>query len=160
MKPIIKVLCFFAFVFRPQKGVVDFFERERSSKKGMRKNIIAANKVLRKIRCPEKWGVYISHDYYYAQIMYIHHDINTERSPLESYKSICEQIEKYGKLTKCFSNSCGMNSLDADGDVITYKGGKIKFRIVQLQVDKCDIEWREEVVKKPILSGFCAEAIK
>jgi hypothetical protein len=160
MKNTFKIMWFFLFVFRPQKGIVEFIERENRSKKDIYKDIIAANSVLKKIVCPPQWNIYISHDYSFTQIMFIHHESDKEESPLKNYLQICSEVERFCKLNKSFSDSSGMNSLDADSDVVNYGGGKIKFRIVQLQIDKCDIEWKEVIVKKPILSGFCAEAIK
>jgi hypothetical protein len=141
-----------------KKFIIEHIKKSLTIFKDMR----AANHLLKQITIPEKWYVHISHDYFFTQIMFIHHSnpATDEITPLVSYTNLCEQANKFSKMVKCFSDTYSMNSLDADSEVFKYRGGKLKLRIVQFQVDKCEIEYVVETKKTARVTGFCAEAIK
>ena len=95
-------------------------------------------------------------------MLIIHHDIGSkekEDNIFQNFNYLCKQVEQYGKVRKSFDGEYA-NSLSIDGSAnIKYKDGTFSIKIVQMQVDNCDIEWKEETVKKAKISGLCKELL-
>ena len=112
--------------------------------------------MLKKIDIPDNWDVKIFEDC----LLIIHHDTKSKEDNIfQNFNNLCKQVEKFGKVKKSFDGDF-IYSLSIDGLAnIKYKGGIFSIKIVQMQVDKCDIEWKEETVKKATMSGLCKELL-
>ena len=110
----------------------------------------------KKINIPKNWDANI----YENCLLIIHHnDDKKEDNIFQNFNYLCKQVEKFGKVKKSFDGEYAC-SLSIDGLAnIKYKGGIFFIKIVQMQVDKCDIEWKEETVKKATMSGLCKELL-
>ena len=94
-------------------------------------------------------------------MLIIHHNDDDEKEDniFQNFNYLCKQVEKFGKVKKSFDGEYAC-SLSIDGLAnIKYKGGIFFIKIVQMQVDKCDIKWEEETVKKATMSGLCKELL-
>ena len=111
---------------------------------------------LKNINTPKNWNINI----YENCLLIIHHnDDEKEDDIFQNFNYLCKQVEQFGKIKKSFDGEYAY-SLSMDGLAnIKYKGGIFSIKIVQLQVDKCDIEWKEETIKKATISGLCKELL-
>ena len=150
----IKLLYYFRTLKR-DKSTLEYFRAIKQNKQNII-NIKAMRSCLKKINIPKSWDVKIFEDC----LLIIHHnDDKKEDNIFQNFNYLCKQVEKFGKVKKSFDGeyACTL-SIDGLAD-IKYKGGIFSIKIVQLQVDKCDIEWKEETIKKATISGLCKELL-
>ena len=92
-----------------------------------------------------------------------------EGTDLNQFLEVVEAVERHFDVTlkRSFQDHLGVTDfyyLGATGyvDGIEYRNGRFRpsIDIRMFGIDKCEIEYVEEVVKKPKLSGFCAEVIE
>jgi len=146
------------FVFRTLKkdeSILAYFRAIKQNKQNII-NIKAMRSCLKKINIPENWNVNIYRNF----LLIIHHfDDKKEDNIFQNFNYLCKQVEKFGKVKKSFDGEYAcLLSIDGLAD-IKYKGGIFFIKIVQMQVDKCDIEWKEEMIKKATMSGLCKELL-
>jgi len=149
---------FFIFrTFKKDKNTLAYFNALKQNKQNLIK-IKAMRNCLKKIDIPKFWDVKI----FEQCLLIIHHDIGSkekEDNIFQNFNYLCKQVEKFGKVKKSFDGEYAcLLSIDGLAD-IKYKGGIFFIKIVQMQVDKCDIEWKEEMVKKATMSGLCKELL-
>jgi len=147
---------FFIFrTFKKDKGTFAYFCALEENKQKL-VNIKAMRSCLKKIDIPRFWDVTI----FEKCLLIIHHnDDKKEDNIFQNFNYLCKQVEQFGKVEKSFDNQYGC-CLSIDGVVdIKYKNGYFFIKISQMQVDKCDIEWKEETVKKATMSGLCKELL-
>ena len=111
---------------------------------------------------PRYWDVSYQPDGYgYGRLLlihYEHYENKKEDAPIVSFVEVCRKIEGLNiNLTKEFQEYVGIS---ASSGLVKYLFGGFTIDIRQCQYDKCDIEWTEEIVKKPKLGKLCAELIK
>ena len=149
----IKLLCYFRTLKR-DKSTLAYFRAIKQNKQNII-NIKAIRSCLKKINIPQNWDVNV----YENCLLIIHHDDKKEDDIFQNFNYLCKQVEKFGKVKKSFDgeDACFL-SIDGLAN-IKYKGGIFSIKIVQMQVDKCDIEWEEEMVKKATISGLCKEIL-
>ena len=121
---------------------------------------IFLHKIKRDI--PKNWNILLQYDFNFrTSLLFIHYDHYEDRIenfPQKSYDNLVNSIEKQGvKMKREFVPSLDSGYLDADG---YYKEYKLKIRVRQCQIDKCEIEYIEETKKVPILKGLSAELVK
>ena len=149
----IKLLYYFR-TLKKDESTLAYFRAVKQNKQNII-NIKAMRSCLKNINIPKNWDV----DIYGNFLLIIHHNDYVEREDniFQNFNYLCKQVEKFGKVKKSFDGEYAF-SLSIDGLAnIKYKGGIFFIKIVQLQVDKCDIEWKEEMVKKATMSGLCKE---
>ena len=120
--------------------------------------------VLKIKRPPQFWDVSYQPDGWGpGRLLFMHHlswnqKLGKEDAPLASFVDLCDLVESRGvELEKGFVEYVG---LDANSKKpMKFLGGRFQVNIRQCQYDKCDIEYAEEVVKKPKLSKLCADLI-
>ena len=150
---------FFIFrTFKKDKGTLAYFCALEENKQNLI-NIKAMRNCLKKIDIPKFWDVKISN----KCLLIIHHDIENEKKEdniFQNFNYLCKQVEQFGKVEKSFDNQYEC-CLSIDGVAnIKYKDGYFFIKISQMQVDKCDIEWKEEMVKTASMSRLCKELLK
>ena len=146
------------FIFRTlkkDKSTLAYFNALEENKQNLIK-IKAMRSCLKKIDIPKFWDVKIFEDC----LLIIHHDTEIkENNIFQNFNYLCKQVEKFGKVKKSFDGDY-IYSLSIDGRAnIKYKGGIFFIKIVQMQIDKCDIEWKEKTVKIASMSGLCKELL-
>jgi len=148
---------FFIFrTFKKDKGTFAYFCALEENKQNLI-NIKAMRNCLKKIDIPKFWDVKISE----KCLLIIHHDTESKKKEdniFQNFNYLCKQVEQFGKVEKSFDNQYGCLSIDGVVN-IKYKDGYFFIKIVQMQVDKCDIEWKEETVKIASMSGLCKELL-
>ena len=149
----IKLLYYFRTLKR-DKSTLEYFRVVKQNKQNII-NIKAMRSCLKKINIPIFWNVNI----YDNCLLIIHYNDEKENDIFQNFNYLCKQVEKFGKVKKSFDgeDAC-LLSIDGLSN-IKYKGGIFSIKIVQMQVDKCDIEWKEETVKKATMSGLCKELL-
>ena len=151
-----KIKLFFVFgTLKKDESSLAYFRAIKQNKQNII-NIKAMRSCLKKINIPKSWDVKIFEDC----LLIIHHnDDKKEDNIFQNFNYLCKQVEKFGKVKKSFDGEYAC-TLSIDGLAnIKYKGGIFSIKIVQMQVDKCDIEWKEETVKKATISGLCKELL-
>ena len=148
------------FIFRTLKkdkstlAYINALEQNRQN----RVNIKAMRSCLKKIDIPKNWDVKISE----KCLLIIHHDTESKKKEdniFQNFNYLCKQVEQFGKVEKSFDNQYEC-CLSIDGVAnIKYKDGYFFIKISQMQVDKCDIEWKEETVKIASMSGLCEKLL-
>lgn len=88
---------------------------------------------------------------------------STNESTLAEFVEICNIVEEHFDiiLDKSFEGWIGegheyMNATDR----FHIDGKAVEIDIRKFNIDKCEVEYVDEVVKKPVVSGFCAEVLK
>ena len=150
----IKLLYYFRTLKRDESTLAYFRVLKQNKQNTI--NIKAMRSCLKKINIPQNWDANI----YENCLLIIHHnDDKKEDNIFQNFNYLCEQVEQFGKVEKSFDNQYEC-CLSIDGVVnIKYKGGYFFIKISQMQVDKCDIEWKEKTVKKATMSGLCKELL-
>ena len=150
----IKLLYYFR-TLKKDESTLAYFRVIKQNKQNI-VNIKAMRSCLKNINIPKNWDANI---YENCLLIIHHHDDKKEDNIFQNFNYLCKQVEKFGKVKKSFDGEYA-NTLSIDGLAnIKYKGGIFSIKIVQLQVDKCDIEWKEEMVKKATMSGLCKELL-
>ena len=149
---------FFIFrTFKKDKGTFAYFCALEENKQNLI-NIKAMRNCLKKIDIPKNWDAKITN----KCLLIIHHDTESKKKEdniFQNFNYLCKQVEQFGKVKKSFDGEYAFSlSIDGLAD-IKYKGGIFSIKIVQMQVDKCDIQWEEETVKKATMSGLCKELL-
>jgi hypothetical protein len=122
----------------------------------------------------QDWTVTLADGHRLLIIRYGHGDNERTAGNLAEFTKLTKWVEtRTGKaMKKSLSDFLGNENLFMDANhtlesipVFNQRGNKItevhpKIEIRMFGVDNCDIEFQEVTVKKPIVSGFCAEAIK
>ena len=147
---------FFVFgTLKKDKSTLAYFRAIKQNKQNII-NIKAMRSCLKKIDIPKFWDVKIFEDC----LLIIHHnDDKKEDNIFQNFNYLCKQVEQFGKVEKSFDNQYEC-CLSIDGVVnIKYKDGYFFIKISQMQVDKCDIEWKEKTVKIASMLGLCKELL-
>ncbi len=110
---------------------------------------------------PQFWEVsYQADGWGPGRLLLIHHGHYNEKkedAPVVSFVECCRKFEGLGiVMEKTFVEYTG---LDGQSELVKFWPGRFTVNVRQCQYDKCDIEYTEEIVKKPKLSGLCAELI-
>ena len=151
----IKLLYYFR-TLKKDESTLAYFRAIKQNKQNII-NIKAMRSCLKNINIPKNWDANI----YENCLLIIHHNDDDEKEDniFQNFNYLCKQVEQFGKVKKSFDGEYAC-SLSIDGLAnIKYKGGIFFIKIVQMQVDKCDIEWKEETVKKATMSGLCKELL-
>ena len=150
-------LLYYCRILKKDKSTLAYFNALEQNKQNLIK-IKAMRSCLKKIDIPKFWDVKI----FEQCLLIIHHNIGSkekEDNIFQNFNYLCKQIEQFGKVRKSFDGEYA-NSLSIDGSVnVKYKGGTFSIKIVQMQIDNCDIEWKEETVKIATMSGLCKELL-
>jgi hypothetical protein len=139
-------------------GTSEYLNVLKNNKQNL-KDVKAMRSLLKNIVIPENWNVLVSTTYW-SSILIIHHDTIKEDNVFKNFNYLCEQVSKYGKIKKEFNGDYSSSlSIDGIAERVKYKNCTFLIKICQLQVDKCDIEWKEVTVKKAVMSGICKEIL-
>ena len=127
-----------------------------------KKNYIAAVSLFNKVfksELPENWQA--SYNFSDNRLIIIHYESENEEAPLISFKQICDIASNAGIILKKDTAYFGESLVFLDATA-KYKieDCEFKIHIRQCQVDKCEIEYKEVLEKKAVLTGFCAEVLK
>lgn len=97
--------------------------------------------------------------YEFGRLLLISHADTKEDKPLITFKKLVDYLENLGyEFDKSFEEYYGFNAYQKDN--VEMFDGKFKLHVRQLQYDKCEIEYVEELTKRPVVKGFCAEVLK